>query len=974
MPTRPPVLIERWFPIDVIGAESMRERGASSALPPLYFLHVWWARRPLLTSRAAILASVLPAWNGEWPEALRDRFPDEKSYERWFVRLCGIFGDPVAGRKLIQWAKDTGFGKLPEPPYKHKRAFTINPTEDFRVTLGDLLEHTWGKRDLSVLDPFSGGGSIPFEAVRYGFDTYANELNPVARIVLDATLEVPNKYGEGLLVDLRKWGQELEQRVRARLTTYYPQRTENIHAFIWARTVRCPYTGKTLPLLPNWWLSKSRPKAALKPIFASSKDEATYEVVLGDNVDALDPDTGTVKRGNGISPWAANQPVDGDYIKAEAQDGRMGQQLCALVLKSGSEFRFSPPSQADLEAVKLAETDLAELLPSLTAKDLVPTEPRTEGRADWSTRIYGMTDWSQTFGPRQLLSMTLIAQEIRDLYAEVTSEVGEDRAGAILKLLAMVFDKALAHNSRQVTWDAGRMKVRNTFVRHDFSFKWSPAEFDAANALIPWSLDQILDAYLGICRLLPGDSGEGSANRITMSQGSAARLATIGDSSIDHICVDPPYYDNVMYAELADYFYVWLKRILRDVYPGMLVEELCNKDDEAVANAARFSDRGKKKKQLALEDYQRKMSAAFSEMQRVLTDDGVLTVMFTHKQVEAWDTLASSLIGAGFAIHSSWPVHTESDKSVHQAKKNAAQSTILLSCRKRTASTNPVWWEDLKGRIRRVAREKAGEFEAQGIRGVDLYIATFGPTLAILSENWPVLTSEVDEQSGEPKPLRPEIALDLAREEVIDLRKQGLLLGRTVAFDPFTDWYLMAWDAFQAQEFPGDEARKLALALGLDLEKQIISEKKLVTKKGATVLLQSPTARRKRGMVDPDLRTFSAWIDAVHTAMLLYQEDGAQACQQFLREAELLNDSTFKALVQALINAIPRTKQKGEFVRPEAATLEKMRLSFFDDLTSPPETDAAPVPQQGDLFDQSLAAPQALNDGKDLHQDEEDGS
>src|SRR5690606_14951992 len=193
-----------------------------------------------------------------------------------------------------------------------------------------------------------------------------------------------------------------------------------------------------------------------------------------------------------------------------------------------------------------------------------------------------------------------------------------------------------------------------------------------------------------------------------------------------------PYYDNVMYAECADFFYVWMKRTLGHVYPEFFTDELTNKDDEAVANVARFAELGRKKKQLALADYERKMSAAFREMYRVLRDDGVLTVMFTHKKVEAWDTLATSLINAGFAIHASWPVHTESEHSLHQAKKNAAQSTILLTCRKRKESSEPVWWDDIKGRVRQVARAKAEEFERQGIRGVDLYIATFGPTLAIL--------------------------------------------------------------------------------------------------------------------------------------------------------------------------------------------------------------------------------------------------
>jgi hypothetical protein len=358
---------------------------------------------------------------------------------------------------------------------------------------------------------------------------------------------------------------------------------------------------------------------------------------------------------------------------------------------------------------------------------------------------------------------------------------------------------------------------------------------------------------------------------------------------------------------------------------------------------------GRKRTALALTDYERKMAAAFREMHRVLHQNGVLTVMFTHKKVEAWDTLATSLIGAGFKICSSWPVHTESEHSTHQAKKNSAQSTIMLTCRKRDVSEETVWWDDLKNRVRQEARDKAAQFEKDGIRGVDLYIATFGPVLSILSENWPVLTSEVDERTGEPLPLRPEVALDLAREEVVQLRKKGLLLGRVVQFDPFTDWYLMAWDAFKAIEFPADEARKLALALGLDLEREIIAAKKLVGKKSSTVVLQVPLARRKRDMVDPDKTSFDCWIDAAHTAMMLYQEDGAQSCKAFLNKAGLLDDGTFKACLQALVNAIPRTKQKGKFLRPEAAALENLCLAFYPEITLPAEEAPPEVEPQGML-------------------------
>ncbi len=261
-----------------------------------------------------------------------------------------------------------------------------------------------------------------------------------------------------------------------------------------------------------------------------------------------------------------------------------------------------------------------------------------------------------------------------------------------------------------------------------------------------------------------------------------------------------------------------------------------------------------------------------------------------------------------------------------------------------------VWWDDLRGRVREVAREKAAQFHEEGISGVDLYLSTFGPVLSVISDKWPVLTSEVDEKTGQPKPLRPETALSIAREEVIALRKQGLLLGQPVQFDPITDWVLMAWDAFRAEQFPADEGRKLALALGLDIEEDLVRQKRIITKKQDFVALLQPRARGRKGLVDPDSRSFSSIIDAIHTAMLVYDEDGAKACQVFLERAGLMNDAQFKAGLQAMVNAVPRTKEKGKFKRPEAATLEALCLAFFEDISLPAEEEPVVVPEQLKLY------------------------
>ncbi len=775
--TSPPTLIESWLPFETVGAESLRERGASSALPPLYFLHVWWARRPLTVSRAAILASLLPQWSPNWAASLQARFPTEETYRAWFLRFLGILGDPVAGRKLIQWAKQRGI-KLKEHPYGGApRAFTVNPSQEDLETMLDLLEQTWGTREITVMDPMAGGGSIPFEALRYGFTALAGELNPVASVILKATLEYPARFGPTLAEDIRRWGDVWAERVEKRLADFFPRQPgESIFAYLWARTVACPTTGKPVPLSPNWWLSKKGEPIAVRLLTNPAWDEPRFEIVHptpgpsptrgGETGEGFDPDEGTVRRGVGRSPWTG-EPIGGDYIKREAQAGRMGQMLYAVAVKRPGGFDFRPPAEEDLAAVRRAEAVLARNLPRWEAAGLVPTEAISEvSNYDRGHRLYGIYRWDDFFSPRQLLSLLTFLETLREVGSEMRREMDEEQAAAVQTYLGIALDKATDYNCVQAAWHPSRQVVAHAFTKHNFAMTWVHAEFDSAANLLPWAISQVLDAYKGLAKLavsaqLPlwGSDGGSPVERLQVWQGSATDLSQVESSSVHLICVDPPYYDNVMYAELSDFFYVWLKRSVGHLYPNFFRDALTNKDDEAVANPARFSPlspggergRGRGVKALAEKDYERKMAACFREMHRTLRDDGILTVMFTHKRVEAWDTLGAALIGAGFTIKASWPVHTESEHSLHQAKKNAAASTILLVCRKRALTPTPaghplsqtwergtggegsVWWDDLQPRVRRVAREKAAQFAAQGVGGVDLYISTFGPVLSVIS-------------------------------------------------------------------------------------------------------------------------------------------------------------------------------------------------------------------------------------------------
>ncbi len=956
MAARPRVLIEDWLPVAELGIESRRERAAASALPPLYFLHVWWARRPLVASAGAVLGSLMPVWSAELASrsAGDKRLATESGYRQWFLRLCGILGDPVTAKRLIDRANDRG-ERLAGNGYGYKQAYRNSPTMDDFGVLNKLLYDTWGSAPI-VLDPTAGGGSIPFEAIRYGLAVVANELNPVAVGILEATLNITSTHGSALSSDLREFGKRLLARIDERLEPYFQmgEKHERVVGYIFARTVACPRTGKLVPLSPNWWLATGSKPVAVKLITERSGlelDAAEFEIVRGDAID-FDPEQGTVSGGDGISPWDG-LAIDSEYIKAEAQAGRMGSQLYAVAVRTPSGRSFRAPTRTDLDALAAADAEFARVESDWLTTGILPSEPVPPGN-DNRPNEYGMGRWYEMFSPRQRLAHGTFVEEFQRLVPEVRSALDSGRADATLAVLAMMQGKATNWNGYLSSWDATRNKIRSVFERHDFAFKWTYAEFDGARELYPWCLDQIVDAYTGIAELLQPFDGAllqlgGSVTipgAVTVTAGNAAHLPNLASGSVTLVCIDPPYYDNVMYAELADFFYVWEKRTLGLIWPDLYHEDLTDKKNEAVANPARFSDAGKRRKELANSDYEAKMTAIFAECHRVLRDHGVMTVMFTHKKAAAWDTLGMALMEAGFTIETSWPVNTESEQSLHQAKKNAAASTIFLVCRKReTSKGGHPYFEDIDADVRRAAREATTHFSEAGIAGVDLLLSTYGPALSVISSQWPVYSSEADE-TGRSKLLRPEQALDAARAEVVRIQRQRLV-GTDTQLDPLTDFALIAWDTFKAAEFPFDEARRLALATGgLDVDE--LGKAKVLVKKSGTVVLLAPAKRLRQAGEDlpgvrPGATTFLCALDALHTVMYIADVDGLAAARALIDRAGLAKDSRFLACLQGLVNAIPRTMSKGKWVRDEAETLDRLCAAYFPEISIPKDEEEAEV-------------------------------
>lgn len=968
-------LIEQWFPAATIGAESLRENSVGLSPPP-HRLHVWWARRPLTASRSAVVASLLPAWPTDDevksdPDAARIRaaleveFPrGELAYRRWFLESLGIFGDPVGARAAISAAVAAGT-RTRGNAFGYDRAFTRSPDT---ATVGMIHRLSRLRTDVSsppvVLDPFAGGGSIPFEAARYGCESIANELNPVAAAILNGTIDLPGRLGPAFAETIDKWGTIWCERVNKELLPFFPREDPaERNAFIWAHAVPCPTTGHQTPLAPNFWLAtgKSGRSVAVRLHPDLGTGAITTSIVDGSSAKEYG-DLSSYSRGAARSVFDPTAIFDGEYIQAQAQAGKMSEILLAVSVTrpgvSGREFRA--PSDSDYEAIRRASEAVESREAKWNVDGVMPNEEIGVSNYDRGHRMYGIYRWRDFFSQRQLLTNLILVESLGDIVKEAAGTLPREQHRALALYLAFAIDKVVDYNSRQSSWDNTRVKIRNKFDKHNYAFKWTFAEFDGAAAALPWAVDQVVEAFREIAKLSYVDAtlvDEAREATTSVIRGSATNLA-LEPASVDVIVTDPPYYDNVMYAECSDYFYVWLRRSLQDTWPELCDLVLSDKENEAVANKSLFKDLadpgakgrrdgdGKSALELADERYENLLAQSFAEAHRVLKDDGVMTVMFTHKRVDAWDTLGAALLNSGFEVASSWPVHTESQLSLHQAKKNSASSTILLGCRKRLSS-EPAYWNEIRGSVELAAEEAAVRFSADGIKGVDLTLATYGPALSVLSRNWPVYTGNLDEQ-GKPEVIRPDVALDLARERVAQLKKRELLGGRDVEFDRATDWWLLAWNDFQAAQFPAGEALKLCIATDLELD-DVAKRFKLVKAASGNVTIQTPAQRRTAKALNPEAEDWPTLIDALHTLMLIHDEDGLQAAERWLVKTGRKDDDRFAALVEAALHAVPRAREKdGSFARPEARILESLRATLYDHLEAPDVEEIS----QATLFDE----------------------
>lgn len=912
-PKRPSVFIEKVMPVKLLNEQVYYEHGGN----PFKGLHRWYSRKPLSFSRASVLGSLLPA----------DLTMAEFEY------LLGL--EPGKEVKLY---------KTPPGSVRIKK-------------VQDYCEQVWGTRTPTVLDAFAGGGSIPFEAARYGLNVLASDLNPVAVVTMKAAMEYPLKFGPDLQVDIDKWVKWVGDEAEKRLTEFFPSLPgETVQTYLWAHTVICSNCESVVPLSPNWWLSRTSNYAgkgqarkvtsdwyAVKPISNSKNKRINFELVRGKKGKGTtiqtadgeyDPEkTTTMIRGVGKCLNCENV-IENDLIYEQGRSGVMNYQLYAVAYRKGQgnlEFRLA--QDIDLGGVEKAKDYLEKNLTHWETLGIMPDVQIPYGHqfAERSSLLQqGLDRWGKLFNPRQLLTLVTYVEIVSEAKALIQAAYECEKAEAIITYLSLIVDRCADKNSRLAHWDGTALKVQPASAQHSLNLFWSYPESSGCWRL--WkSCSDCADDYSKLCSLfgtnprstaIPGIEQQ-SQKSIQIDLASADTLTHIPNNSVDVVITDPPYYSTIQYAEISDFFYVWLKRTLGDILPEFFYLELTDKEREAVANPSRFRNMGESPEKLANQDYEAKMALAFAEYYRVLRDDGVMTVQFNHKDSGAWDVLAYSLIVAGFEITASWAVSTENPQNLHQAQKNSVSSTVLLVCRKRDPNAGQAWWDDLRPEVANLVEQRAPEFEASDITGIDLYLSAFGPALNVFSRSWPVLNS-----SGEE--VRPEEAFAEARKAIANYRFRKLAQTDTAGFDPLTQWYILAWDAFRAREFPFDEARQLALAVGGFNVADLAKTYKLLDSTSGICKLLTPQQRFKKrafSLTDSEFST-RYLVDGLHAIITLYlEEQSIEPVRRFMKATGLVSNDLFMRSLEVALKVIPRISDEKKRI-PEEKALADLWLAM----------------------------------------------
>lgn len=725
-------LAEVDFPIAVVSKHAAREKSIRHGHPST--LHLWWARRPLASSRAVLLALL-------WPDPADPLCPTEfKAKARELLpRVQGTPGptDTDLRAALLKFIGDFANWDL-----------AANPS--YLEVSRALVKAAYPEEPPLVVDPFAGGGSIPLEALRVGADAFASDLNPVACLILKVMLEDIPRHGPSLADELRRVGAEIKAAAERELADLYPPDPDGARpiAYLWARTVRCETSGcgAEIPLLRSFWLSKkANRRRALRPrVERSDGGTPRIEFEVFTPASEAEVPAGTVSRAKATC-LACRTVLPPERVRAQlaAQrggadvvfdgEGRRtgGARLLAVVtLKPGEQGRhYRLPTERDDAAVRRAQERLAAILDEWERggrQGLCPVPDELIHAAD--TRNF----WVAKYGPRTFGDLFTARQKVAlvTLAARMARESGD-----IVEAMASSLSRLADKNASLAVWNRIGEKIEHVFGRQALPIVWDFAEvpiFSDSTGNFGSGVDlvrKVLEAW-------PGSL----AGQVLLADAAEHPLP---DETAPVWFTDPPYYDAVPYADLSDFFFVWLKRalpghpLLRDPFDP--ANPLTPKRREAVQNERSETDDGRPKNR---DFYEQAMAAAFAEGRRILREDGVGSVVFAHKTTAGWEALLAGMIRGGWTITGSWPIATERPGRLRAQESAALATSVHLICRPRPDDAPVGDWGDVLREVPKRVGDWMARLQGEGVRGADLVFACIGPALEVFSRYRKVETAE----------------------------------------------------------------------------------------------------------------------------------------------------------------------------------------------------------------------------------------
>ncbi|WP_460887963.1 DUF1156 domain-containing protein [Promicromonospora xylanilytica] len=857
-------LIEVSLPLEEINAESAREKSIRHGHPST--LHLWWARRPLAAARAVLFAQLV-----DDPSSDESLSPEEQKAER--ERLHGII------RRLVKWE-------------------SINDERLYAEARAEILKSTGGNPP-AILDPFAGGGTIPLEAQRLGLEAHASDLNPVAVLINKALIEIPPKFAgrppvfpgaaesrlgdwpraTGLAEDVRRYGAWLQDRAEERIGHLYPKallpsgQKATVIAWIWARTVTCPNPacGIQMPLVRSWWLGKKKGKEAyiVPEVVHDDTVPAGKRVAFRIRHDSVQAPTavndGTVDR-KGATCVSCSTAIELKAIRAEGKAGRIGAQLMAVAAEGKRQRIYLEPTEEDTKVANSAS-------PTSTPSGSLP-----DAALGFRVQGYGITAWSDLFTNRQLVALTAFSDlvtEARDKVledAEVKARSGridspegnldvKDYADAVASYLGLGVSRYTNFMNSLCQWrpDAGKEQVGHLFTRQAIPMIWDFAESNpGSNSAGGWTpAFQFIPKAI---ELLPA---------VTSGQVQQADAATRRYEQT-LVATDPPYYDNIGYSDLSDFFYVWLRRSLRQIHPSLFSTMLVPKTEELVANPFRHGGKDQAEK-----FFETGFEHVFGRARQSATPDYPITIFYAFKQKElesegvastGWSTFLDGMIREGWTITATWPVRSELGNRMRAVGSNALASSIVLALRPRPETAAATDRTGFLAVLREALEEALPRIREGAIAPADLRQTILGPGMAVYSRY-----SRVLESDGARMPVKTALALINATFDAIETEQDADV-------DPDTRFCLDWYKSYGWTTRPYGDAESLAVPLGLSVDG--IARGGILTSGGGKVALIKPLDLDPSWDPTRDDRA-SVWEVTCHLARA-YATEGREAAARLM--------------------------------------------------------------------------------------------